>query len=269
MKYLIFFWEFIKELFQSRKLIMELARKDFQQKYLGSYLGIIWGFIQPMINILIFWFVFQVGFKATPVNNVPFILWLMCGMIPWFFFSDAIINAANAFTENSYLIKNIVFKISVLPIIKVLSSLYVHLFFIGFLFCMFLIYGYKPDLYYLQVLYYLFATVALVLSISLLTSSIMVFVKDTTQIVNMLLQILFWLTPVFWNKAVLPVQYKFMLQINPVYYIVDGYRNTFIYHKWFWEDMHLTMFYWSFTAVIFIIGVILFKRLKPHFADII
>jgi ABC-type polysaccharide/polyol phosphate export permease len=269
MRYLNFFWGFVKEIIQSRALIIELAKKDFQKKYLGSYLGIIWGFIQPLINILIFWFVFQVGFKSTPISNFPFILWLMCGMIPWFFFADAIGNATNAFTENSYLLKNIVFKISVLPIVKVLSSLYVHLFFILFLFVMFIVYHYVPNLYYLQVFYYLFATVVLVLSLSLVTSTIMVFVKDTTQIVAMFLQIFFWLTPIFWDKNVLPAKFRFMLIINPMNYIVEGYRNTFIYHKWFWEDMRVTLVYWGITFVVFIIGVFLFKRLKPHFADII
>jgi len=269
MKYIVFFWSFVKEVIESRKLIVDLAKRDFQKRYLGSYLGILWGFIQPCVNILLFWFVFQVGFKATPIDNFPFILWLMCGLIPWFFFSDAVANATNAFTENSYLVKNIVFKISVLPIVKVLSSLYVHLFFVVFLLAMFLIYGYIPNVFYWQVIYYLLATIALALSLSLLTSSIMVFIKDTLQLVNMLLQIFFWLTPIFWNKAILPITYKFILIINPMYYIVEGYRNTFIYHKWFWEDMQMTLFFWGITFVIFIIGVVIFKRLKSHFADVI
>ena len=263
------FNEFVKEAFHNHKLIVDLAKKDFQCKYLGSYLGIIWGFIQPAITVVILWFVFQVGFKVTPINDFPFILWLLCGMIPWFFFSDAIINATGAFIDNSYLVKQIVFKISVLPIVKVLSSLFVHLIFILVLIFIFSLYGYSPNLFYLQIFYYLFGTIVLVLSISVLTSSIIIFVKDIGQIVALVLQILFWMTPIFWNEMILPLKYRWITIINPLYYLISGYRNTLIYHKWFWEEINLALIFWSTTLFIFMISITVFRRLKPHFADAI
>ncbi|PKM47986.1 MAG: teichoic acid ABC transporter permease [Firmicutes bacterium HGW-Firmicutes-8] len=269
MNYLNQFYTFISDTLKSRKLIFELAKKDFRAKYLGSYLGMLWAFVQPTITILIFWFVFQLGFKSRPVDNFPFILWLLCGMVPWFFFSEAVSNATNAVIENSYLVKKVVFRVSVLPIIKIISALFIHLFFIIFLFIMFLVYGYKPSIYSFQVIYYLFATIVLALGISWITSSLVVFLKDIGQVVGMLLQFGFWLTPIFWSLKLVPEKYHIFLKLNPIYYIVEGYRNTFIYHSWFWQSPRQASYFWIITLVLFVIGALIFKRLRPHFADVL
>ncbi len=263
------FFNFFSDTLKSRKLMFELAKKDFRAKYLGSYLGILWAFVQPTITILIFWFVFQVGFKSVPVDNFPFILWLLCGMVPWFFFSEAINSATNAVIENSYLVKKVVFRVSILPIIKIISSLFIHLFFIVFLFFMFIFYGYKPSIYNFQVIYYLAATVILVLGTSWLTSSLVVFLKDVGQIVGMLLQFGFWMTPIFWSLKIVPERYQSILKLNPVYYLVEGYRDSLIYHTWFWEHRYLTLYFWFIAITMFITGAIAFKRLRPHFADVL
>ncbi|GIM45667.1 transport permease protein [Collibacillus ludicampi] len=259
----------LREIVKLRHIIFELTKKDIQLRYLGSYLGILWAFVQPTINILILWFVFQVGFKSMPVDNFPFILWLMAGMVPWMFFSDSVTNATTSIIENGYLVKKVVFKVSILPLIKILSSLFIHVFFILLLFIMFWVYGFGFQIYYLQVFYYLIASVLLVLGISWITSALIVFLKDIGQIVGMLLQFLFWLTPIFWSFKILPPNYHFVVKLNPLYYIVEGYRNAFIYHKWFWEEPKLTFYFWILTFLVIIIGGSLFKKLRPHFSDVI
>ena len=121
----------IKEFISSRKMLWKLSKNDFKTKYAGSYLGIFWAFVQPIITIAIYVFVFQVGFKAAPTDDgYPFVLYLIAGIIPWFFFAEALMNATNCLIEYSYLVKKVVFNISILPIIKIISSLFVHLFFI-------------------------------------------------------------------------------------------------------------------------------------------
>lgn len=260
---------FVADVFRNRRIILELARQDFKSKYLGSYLGIIWAFFNPAVTILIFWFVFQVGFKATPIDNFPFILWLATGMIPWFFFADSVSSATNSIIERSYLVQKIVFRTSVLPIVKILAALSVHLIFIGVLVAMFIAYGYRPDIYYLQTLYYLFALIVLLLGLSWVTSSIVIFFKDIGQIVGMVLQFGFWLTPIFWPIKMVPKEYHPLLKINPAFYIIEGYRESFIYKVWFWEHNKLTPYFWVVTVLIFIGGAFLFRRLRPHFADVL
>ena len=230
----------IRDIIVNRKLLWQMTRRDFKQRYVSSYLGILWAFIQPAITVLIFWFVFQVGFKSVPMNNVPFILWLVCGMFPWFFLNESIQSATNSVIESSFLVKKIVFRVELLPIVKIVSALVVHIFFIVVLFAMFAAYGYPPTIYNLQIIYYCFAMICLSLGISWLTSSLTVFMRDVGQLVAMILQFGFWGTPIFWNLKMIPEQFQFILKLNPAYYVVEGYRQSFIYHEWVWEHLHLT-----------------------------
>lgn len=269
MVYIKEFLVFLRDIYKSKNLIIELTKQDIRSRYLGSLLGILWAFIQPTVTILIFWFVFQVGFKSMPVDNFPFILWLICGMIPWNFFSESLQGATNSIVSNSYLVKKVVFRVSSLPIIKIFSALFIHLFFICFIFLMFYFYDYKPTVYGFQVIYYLTCSIILVLGLSWITSSLNIFIKDIGQIVAMLLQFGFWLTPIFWSLNIMPEKYHLFIKLNPMFYIVEGYRNTFIYHKWFWEDLSLTMYFWSVCLIVLISGAFIFKKLKPHFADVL
>ena len=268
-RYCNLFLSFFLDILHNRGLIWELTKKDFQVRYFGSYLGIAWAFIQPTVTVLIFWFVFQVGFKSMPVDNFPFILWLITGMIPWFFIADSISSATNSIMENSYLVKKVVFRVSLLPIVKIFSAFLVHLFFVGVLFLMFAIYGYYPNWYNLQIIYYLFAMTCLLLGLSWITSTLTIFLKDVGQLVSMILQFMFWGTPIFWSVKMIPTQYLWMMKLNPVYYLIEGYRNCFIYEHWFWQDVNWSIYFWSVTALILVCGTLVFRKLRPHFADVL
>lgn len=264
------FFSLFKELYNNRKLIMSLAKNDFKNKFAGSYLGIIWGFIQPTITILVYWFVFQVGFKSQSVDSkVPFVLWLMCGMIPWFFFSDVLLSATNCMLEYNYLVKKVVFKVSTLPVVKLISSLFIHLFFVSVIFLMFFLYGDKISLYNLEAFYYTFCMIILLLGLTFATSAIIVFFRDMGQIINVFLQFGFWLTPIFWSYKNLPTTYIKYFKLNPMYYIVEGYRDSFINHVWFWERYNQTAYFWVVSLLFFISGAVIFKKLKPHFSDVL
>lgn len=263
------FYLFVRDLFRSRELLFELTKRDFKARYLGSYLGLLWAFVQPSITILVLWFVFQVGFKAQPVDDFPFILWIMCGMIPWFFFADSLAGATTSIMDNSFLVKKVVFRVSILPIVKILSALIIHVFFIGILFAVYFIYGYEVSIYHVQIVYYLLAIIILNLGLSWATSSIIIFMKDMGQIVSILLQFGFWLTPIFWSIKMVPIKYQIFIKLNPIYYVIEGYREAIIYHRWFWENMIMTVYFWAIALSVFICGALLFWKLKPHFADVL
>ncbi len=259
----------IKSILGGSRVLSPLVKNDFKQRYLGSYLGILWAFIQPTITVFIFWFVFQVGFKVQPINDVPFILWLIAGMFPWFFFAESVASATNAVLENSYLVKQIVFRVELLPLIKIFSALLVHLFFVILMYILFLVYGYKFDLHWLQALYYLVAMIVLVLGITYITSSVVIFFKDMGQLVAMLLQFGFWLTPIFWAIGTIPQKYHFIIKINPLFYIIEGYRDSMINHIWFWEKPLMSIYFWVVALAFLFLGFTTFRRLRPHFADVL
>lgn len=269
MNFLKTFYRFLRDIYKSKKLLINLAKNDFKSRYMNNYLGILWAFIQPTIMILIFWFVFQVGFKSMPVDNFPFILWLMAGMIPWFFFAESLQTSTQSILSSSFLVKKIVFRVSLLPIIQISSALVIHLFFVCFLLGMFLYYGYTPTMYWLQIPYYMFCTIFLVLGISWLTSSVVVFFRDMGNIVTMIVQFGFWLTPIFWSMKILPEEYHDIIKYNPAYYIVEGYRDSLIYNTWFWQRLDLSVQFWLIALSFFFAGAVVFRKLRPHFADVL
>lgn len=261
--------EMVNDIYTSKSLIINLSKNDFKNRFSGSYLGITWAFVQPIVVVIIYWFVFEVGFKSAPINDFPYLLWLIAGIIPWFFFNEGLMNATNTFLEYSYLVKKVVFKISVLPVVKIMSAFYVHIFFIVFANIIYIIYGYMPTIYMIQSLYYSFCTFVLVLGISYITSSIVIFFKDLGQIVSILLQFGMWMTPIMYSEDMMPGSIRWILKINPMYYIVEGYRDSFIRHVWFWDRYNQTIYFWVLTLLILTIGMVTFKKLKPHFSDVL
>ncbi|MCC0684457.1 ABC transporter permease [Clostridioides sp. ZZV14-6345] len=260
---------FIKELYKNKKLIFDLARNDFKTRYAGSYLGIFWAFIQPIVTILVYWFVFQVGFRSAPIENFPFVLWLISGIVPWFFFSESLMNSTGSLIEYSYLVKKVLFKISILPLVKTISSLFVHIFFITFTVLLYIVYKEFSGIYIFQIVYYSICTFYLSLGISYITSSVIPFFKDIREIINIFLQIGMWMTPIMWNYSMLPEKYQWILKLNPMYYIVEGYRDSFINKVWFWERYNQTIYFWLISTIIFVFGIHLFKKLKIHFSDVL
>lgn len=250
---------------------MTLAKNDFKTKYAGSYLGIIWAFIQPIVTILVYCFVFTVGFKSGNVADYPFVLYLISGMVPWLFFQDALIGGTNALIEYSYLVKKVVFNISILPIVKIISAVFVHAFFVAFALLVFIVYGYNPSLYTLQIVYYSFCAFVFALAISYLTSAVVIFFRDLSQIISIILQVGVWMTPIMWDINMLaehPLLMK-VFKFNPMYYIVSGYRDSLLAHVGIWEHMSWTVYFWAVTVVLFIIGTKIFRKLKVHFADVL
>lgn len=259
-----------KEVYQNRKLVLTLAKNDFKTKYAGSYLGIVWAFIQPIVTILVYWFIFSFAFPSRGVSEYPFVLYLVCGIIPWFFFQDALNGGTNTLLEYSYLVKKVVFKISVLPIVKILSAMFVHVFFLLFAVIFAAAYGYHT-IYVLQVFYYMFCLFVFVLGLTYATSAVVIFFRDLSQMINIFLQIGVWMTPIMWGISMLdqwPWLQK-LFKLNPMYYIVNGYRDSILGGIGCWEHWLWGLYFWGITLVFFILGSVIFKRLKPHFADVL
>ena len=260
---------FSGDIMGNRGLLLDLAKNDFKTKYAGSYLGIVWAFVQPIVTILVYWFVFQVGFRSGVIDGAPFVLWLTAGLVPWFFFNEALNSATGSLLDYSYLVKKVVFNVGIIPPMRIVSALFVHVFFCGFMLVMFMLNGMYPCLEWLQLPYYSLCLVLLILGITYLTSALVVFFRDLAQIIMVVLQVGMWMTPIMWNRDMLSGGLQLIFKLNPLYYIVQGYRDSVIYHRWFWESEFETIFFWLFTLTCICIGNRVFNKLKVHFADVI
>lgn len=258
-----------KNIWMNRKVIKQLASNDFHNKFAGSYLGIFWAFIQPVINVTIYWIIFEGGLKAGPESDVPFLLWLIAGICPWFYLNDALNSSTNSLVEYSYIVKKVKFDINVIPIIKIISSTKVHIFFIIVVTAIFILYKFTLTLYAVQCIYYSFCAFILIVGLSYFNTAINVFFRDISQIVSIILQYSMWTVPIMISEDKFPIILQRILKFNPLYYIVQGYRDSFIDHVWFWHRPIITIYFWIVVAAVFVLGIAIFKKLKPYFADVL
>lgn len=257
------------EIIANRGLVWNLAKNDFKVKYVGSYLGIFWAFINPLVTILLYWLVFQFAFKSGDVDGHPFVLWLMAGLIPWFLIQDAIVNGTNALLEYAYLVKKVMFQVSILPAIKVISACLIHVVFMAVALVIFMLLGHFPSVYMIQILYYFVCTIAFTLAIVYATSAIILFVRDLGQFISVFMQVFLWATPIMWRLDIIPAQYSWIFKINPAYYIIVGYRDSMLYNTSVFQNLGYTLYFWLFVIVLLIVSSSVFRKLRPHFADVL
>lgn len=274
MRYAAEFGKFLTDTWRSRWLLYELTKNDFRGRYLGSALGIVWALVQPIVTLLIMWFVFAVIFPSpTQTNGRPFVLWLMAGMIPWYFISESLLSGTNAVVEKSFLVSKVAFRVSILPIVKISSAMVIHVFFFAIMLLMLALYGHPPNRYFLQLPYFWFATIVFLLGVSWITAAMTVFFRDVSYAVSVMLQFLFWLTPLFWPPELIVQRghprLLLLLKLNPLHYLVEGFRGCVIYDRWFWEPYKSMIYFWLVTGLLFVGGAVIFRRLRPHFGDML
>ena len=173
--------------------------------------------------------------------------------------------------EYSYLVKKVVFKISVLPLVKILSALFVHLFFIAFAIFIYIIMGKTPIVQMAQLGYYTICAICLITALADFTCSIVPFFRDFGTIINILMQVGMWACPIMWDMSTfkMPAKVEFLLKLNPLYYVVQGYRDSFMDGIWFFERPKMTIYFWVVTLIIGVIGFTVFRRLRVHFSDVL
>jgi lipopolysaccharide transport system permease protein/teichoic acid transport system permease protein len=270
MSYIKNFYYFNKVLFQQRYIIQKLVARDFQKKYLASYLGLPWAFLQPFSIILVLWFVVSIGLRGGDLSDgTPFLPWFISGMIPWFFIKESLHNSSSSLIDYSFLIKKMYFRVGMIPLIRIMTALIIHLFLIVILLIFVVAYGFYPTIYWLQLPYYLLCSLILLVGLGWFTSALMVFVRDVKQTLDVLLTLLFWVTPIIWPYARLQGNMRLVADLNPFFYLTNGYRETLIHGKWFFENISLTLYFWFLAIFFFIMGAFIFQKLKPHFADVL
>jgi len=268
--------EFIKSvinfgvmLWQRKRMILELAHRDFISEHSGTMLGVFWNYAQPLILVFVLTVVFTFGLRQNPAGNVPFVVFLITGLIAWQFFAQTWGNLTGIISAHTFLVRKGDFPLAILPLAKMLSDLVPHVMLVALSVLIACFHGIFPGLYVLQVFYYLAGLLCLLLGLGWLTSAVSLFIKDVSHFVNVLVQFGFWLTPIFWDVNMVPPKYLWLFKLNPAYYIVSGYRDSLIYGIGFWEKPHQTVYFWIVTLLILIIGATVFRRLKPHFGEVV
>jgi ABC-type polysaccharide/polyol phosphate export permease len=251
------------------QLAWRLASLTLRDRYASTLLGGVWAVLQPAGLIAVYWFVFSYGLRMqTQAGDVPFFLVLIVGLSAWFFVSDALLGGANVVLANSYLVKKIAFPVAILPLIPVLTGLLIHALMLVLIAVILMTSGLWPAWSWLLVVYYGLALAIFLVGWSYLLSALSVFHRDLAQALGIVLQIWFWLTPIVWSISLFPASVARWLGLNPLTYIVLGYRHALLPGA-VAPSLLAASIFWAVTALVMALGIKLFNGLKSEFADVL
>ncbi|MBS4223364.1 ABC transporter permease [Lederbergia citrea] len=262
--------QIIKEHINNIRLIFLMAKYNTKSKYQMHYLGAFWQFLLPIIQIGIYWFVFGIGIRGgAPVGEVPYFIWLLTGLVPWMFIGPTITQAANSVYAKISLVSKMKFPVSILPTITIVGNSINFIVMLIILQLLLLLNGLYPTDQLWQIAYYLVATGVFMFSVSLLFSTLSTIVRDFQNMIQSFIRMLFFLTPILWDPSRLPEHFHNILKLNPIYYLVVGYRKTFLGQGWFFQDLTYTFYFWSLTLFILFIGSMMHMKFRDKFIDYI
>ena len=265
------FKEIIKENIGNFSAIVSLAAVNQKRMYKTSDLGWFWALVKPLFYLCIFYIAISIGFRnSKDIDGLlcPYFIWLTAGMVPWFYIRDMILAGAGCFKKYKFLITKHVFPVSNLPTVIALSFLYIHLIMIGICVVLCLCFGVYPSIYWLQVPLFLFFMVVLAVVWNMGAGLLASISGDFMDLLKAINPAFFWFSGILFDSRALEGAGLFF-KLNPITYIVEGYRKAFCFHEWFWEDMESFGWFMLVFAVMLVIALWLYKKLGHVLTDII
>ena len=252
----------LKELYKYRQLLKSNVRKEIRGKYKGSFLGVLWSFVSPLLMTLVYAIVFPFLLRSGQEHYTTFIV---IAILPWTWFTTSIAQGTPTVLHNGGIVKKVYFPRSILPISIVTSGM------VNFLIsCLIIIIfllasgiGFSFNILYLPLI--ILVQYILTLGLILITSSINVYIRDTEYIVNFFMQMLFYGTPILYSMTMFPEKIRWLLRMNPMATIIESYRNIF-YYKTHPDFMMLGLVF-AASLLILLIGILVFRKLEKGFAE--
>lgn len=251
--------------FYYKYLLFQLTMRSIKERYKQSIVGYAWVLINPLIQLLIYSFVFSIIFRF-PTGDIPYSIFLFAGLLPWIYFQTSLSTASMVLVDNSNLLKKVYFPREVLPYSVILAKA-VDFFFAALLLVIFMIFYQVP--LHLSVIYLIplfIIQILLMTGISFFISAANLFYRDIQYVVNLLLFMWMFLTPVVYPLSLVPQKYVWLYKLNPMVGVIEGYRSALFNFPF---DTGTIIWSALISFLIFIIGFIFFKKTEKVFADIV
>ena len=263
--------DFTRKLLKSRQMLWAMAMRDLRAKYIGSVFGFAWAVLNPLSQVIVYGAVFGLIFKSTPdpvYGTDSFFLFILAGLLPWQFFSQGVLSSMASITSNSNLVKKAVgFPSELLPIVAIISNFISHLIGMGLFMVVYVAFEKQLPLYAPVILIYLFMVSVFSVGLGWMLSSISVYIRDLRQVVDMVMLAWFFFTPIFFPPSRIPASLDFVLKLNPMYAVVEGYRMALLAGKL--PDLQGLLYLTLVSFLCFGIGGVFFRKLKPGFAEVL
>ncbi len=252
--------------------IIKLSIADLKKTYNGSALGWAWAVIKPVFTIFVYWFAIAIGLRSGgAVEGYPYILWLVSGMVSWFFMGDAITGGTTCIRRYSYLVTKMKYPIMTIPTFTSISNLIVHIILVAVTVVLFWIMGYPPTIYLLQIPFYMLLMFMFFNAWALFAGLVSCISKDFANLIKSLNIAVFWLSGILWNienVANSKMLYR-ILMLNPVTFICYGYRNCFVNHIWFFEQPKRLLYFLCWYLVLGFFSIWAYKKLRKEIPDVL
>jgi lipopolysaccharide transport system permease protein len=261
---------FLHNLIERRSLLFQLVRRDFQERFVGSAVGWVWGLIHPLVLLLSWVYVFGLIMGATApasAGTSHYALYVFSGMLPWMLFSETVQRSASSLLDHANLITKTVFPAEFVPVSVFFSTLASHILSLALMVTATLIWDRRIGVFLFVLPVYMFLVGLLAVGIGWIVASLHVYLRDTAQMVSVILTFWFWMTPIMIAAEKVPRQVRFLLTANPMYYAVKLYRQALFTSKLpSWQDVAALALS---GAAVFLAGGLFFRYMKKGFADVL
>lgn len=263
----------LKEQINSFYLAIRLSFFEVKSANHNNYLGMGWELLNPLIQIGVYWLIFGTGMRDgagvdVGGRTVPFIFWLISGMAVWFFINGNIMAGTKSVYNRLGMLSKMSFPLSTIPMYVILTNFYSHLMLVGAVAVIFFFAeSVSISIHIIQLVYYMVATIIFLFSLSLITSTLATLVRDVTMIVQAIMRLMFFITPLIWVPENLPPLFQQLMRFNPLAYLVNGYRDSFLGTGWFWDNLTQTAYFWSVVLLLLTFGSALHVRFRKYFID--
>jgi ABC-type polysaccharide/polyol phosphate export permease len=252
---------------ERRALVAQLVRRDFETRYVGSAAGWLWGLVHPMVQIGVWIFVFQYCLgNPIPAGSLTqsYPTFLVCGFLPWMLFSETVTRSAGSLVEQANLITRTVFPSEVVPVSIFLSSLIHHLIGAVLAVAMVAIFAKTVSPMILLLPLYMLFVGLLGVGVGWIAASLHVYLRDTGQVLSIVMTVWFWITPIMISETKIPASIR---RWNPMYWAVNAYRERLLSSSW--PHLHDMAVLAAYSGAVFVVGGLFFRHLKRGFADVL
>lgn len=261
---------FVRNLLAGRTLLLQLVKRDFTQRFVGSAAGWLWGVVHPLVLLASWTFVFQWCLKTTlPPTEVTgnYTMYLFTGFLPWLLFQETVTRSSQALLEHSNLITKTVFPSEIIPVSIFLSSLINHLLALVLVMLAAGVWLEQLSPMILLLPVYMLLIGLFAVGIGWIVSSLQVYIRDTAQVLTVVMTLWFWVTPIFISEEQIPDNLRWVMRVNPLAFAVKAYRERILS----WREPSLQEFIWlaTYAVAAFVIGGLFFRHLKRGFADVL
>ncbi|PGM56721.1 ABC transporter permease [Bacillus sp. AFS053548] len=261
----------LQEQINNLSLIFRLSSYETRKEYADSQLGVIWVFLNPLFQIAVYWITFGTGIRGgAPVNGIPFLIWMLCGLIPWFFISNSIMQGSSSIFNRIGTVSKMNFPLSIIPTYVVLSRFNTHVFMMGVLFIGVVVSQGFDQMNIIALIYFMIVGLLFNIALGLFTSTLSTMIRDIHLFIQSFTRMLLYLTPILWEPSRGSGASKilfFIMKLNPFYYIVEGYRGALLYGHSDIIFSKYTVYFWAVLIIIFTIGSIFHIKFRKQFVD--